>query len=120
MGYPNQDDSLSFDKLREANVKRCNRDFPGNHLKNWSANDWMTALVGEVGELANILKKIHRGYDLTKGMDEATLREEAAKELGDIQCYLDLLAEKLGVDLGAATRKKFNEVSERVNSNIFL
>lgn len=107
-------DDLSLHELRSHNIERCSKYFPGNHMETWSANDWMVALTGEVGELANVLKKLKRGYDLTRGLDEVHLRAECAKELGDIQCYLDLLAAKLGVSLATATKDKFNEVSKRV------
>ena len=114
---------MTFDVLREANIARLptfkNARGELAHDRadgtDWSANDWMTAVTGEVGEAANILKKIRRG-DLT--LDEA--RPALAKELADIQCYLDLLALRVGVDLGRATFEKFNEVSERVGSSVFL
>src|SRR5690606_19258820 len=64
---------------------------------------------GELGEAANLLKKVDRG-DLT--LDEA--RPALARELADVQTYLDLLAHRLGVDLGDATVQKWNEVSERI------
>lgn len=107
-------DTLDLHELRNHNLHRCANYFPGNHLETWSVNDWMVALTGEVGELANVLKKIHRGYDLTTGMTEDQLRGMAAKEIGDIQCYLDLLAAKLKISLATATKDKFNEVSKRV------
>ena len=59
------------------------------------------------------MKKVERG-DLT--LDDA--REAIGKELADVQVYLDLLALKVGVDLGRATMDKFNEVSVRVGSDI--
>lgn len=68
----------------------------------------MMAMTGEQGELANLLKKIRRG-DFT--LDEK--RDEVAKEIADVAIYLDLLAAKLGIDLGKAVREKFNEVSDR-------
>lgn len=101
--------SLTFDKLREQNVQRCEESF--HKLNDWSSSDWMTALTGEVGEAANLIKKVRRG-SLTR--NEAL--PEIAKELADIQCYLDLLAASLGVDLGEETIKKFDEVSARVGS----
>lgn len=101
---------LDFDTLREANVSRCESAF--FLLYAWSPNDWATALAGEVGELCNLLKKMRRG-DV---VDPA----EIAKELGDIVTYADLLAARLGIDLGEATRAKFNEVSDRRGSAIKL
>lgn len=112
MGYPSQDTSLTFGKLSEANARRCVESFP--MCRDWTPADWMTALTGELGEAANILKKMRRG-DMSLA-DMPLL----AKELADVQTYLDLLANCLGIDLGEATRRKFNEVSARVDSAIRL
>jgi hypothetical protein len=115
--------SLSFNILRAANTARLptfknakgeiSHPMRDGHCDNWSLNDWCTAVTGELGEAANILKKIKRG-DFT--LEEA--RAELAKELADVQTYLDLLALAAGIDLGQATIMKFNEVSERVGSII--
>lgn len=110
--------SLTFDRLRAVNVERA-KAFP-SAKQNWTAADWMTALVGEVGELANLLKKLRRGVDLSRGQSMEEIRAQLAGELGDIQTYLDLLAANLGVDLGRATIEKFNEVSKRVGSPLTL
>ena len=75
----------------------------------------MQAVVGELGELANIMKKVRRG-DLT--MDEA--RPAIAKELADVAIYFDILSMRLGVDLGKAIIAKFNEVSIRVGSTVHI
>jgi len=69
----------------------------------------MTAVVGEVGEAANILKKVRR-QDLTL---EAA-RPAIAEELADVLCYLILLAFRCGIDLEEATITKWNKVSERI------
>jgi NTP pyrophosphatase (non-canonical NTP hydrolase) len=113
---------LGFDELRAANVKRC-REFRNAQgvmchpegVDGWSPSQWMVAVVGEVGETANILKKVERG-DFTL----ESVREDLRRELADVQTYLDLLAASLGVDLGRATVDKFNEVSERVGSDVKL
>ena len=55
---------LTFNKLREANVKRCNKHF--HKLNDWSPTDWGCALAGEVGELCNFLKKARRGENVSK------------------------------------------------------
>ena len=114
---------LTFDALRSANKLRLPtfRNAQGElshptkdgHNDNWSLCDWATAVTGELGEAANIIKKIRRG-DFT--LEEK--REELAKELADVQTYLDLLAMAADIDLGNATINKFNEVSERVGSPI--
>lgn len=110
---------LTFKELRAANLSQLSRfpghtsdiDIPETVLGGWSYNDWMVALTGEVGELANLLKKRRRGW-VGQGQPDWH-PDEAAKELADIQIYLDLLAACLGVSLGEVTRIKFNEVSER-------
>jgi hypothetical protein len=119
--------SLSFTTLREANKLRLplfkNRHGRLAHAKtdgsDWSPAQWLQALVGELGEFANVRKKFERG-DLTFAEYEV----EAKKELADVQTYLDILALRCldtpnaahptGVDLGEATIDKFNEVSARI------
>lgn len=120
MGYTT--DGLTFNTLRDANAARIPtfRNSRGELCHNadgsdWSLNDWLTATMGELGELANVLKKVRRG-DFTLG----ALRPEIAKELADVQIYLDILAFRCGVDLGRATIDKFNEVSNRVKSPVFI
>ena len=111
MGYGTN--GLTFNTLRDANTARLNETLKFEPCLRWTPSQWLQALVGEIGEYANILKKVERG-DFT--LDVA--REAIGKELADVQVYLDLLALKVGVDLGRATMAKFNEVSVRVGSDI--
>jgi len=131
MGYLTN--GLSFATLRDANRMRLPQ-FRNKHGQlahsqpdgsDWSPAQWLQAVVGELGEFANIRKKFERG-DL--GFDEYV--ELAAKELADVQTYLDILAMRCldmpgnphpdGIDLGDATSDKFNEVSERVSATVFI
>jgi len=106
---------LRFQQLREANVLRLASSKYKLCEQNWQPAHWMNALTGEVGECANIIKKVDRGdYTLESALPNI------ARELADIQCYLDILAFKLGIDLGAATVSKFDEVSERIGSSVRL
>lgn len=115
--------SLTFDELRNANIERLpqfkNRRGEPAHDKadgsDWSLAQWSNAVLGELGESANIIKKIDRG-----DMSLAEARISLAKELADVQTYLDILAFRAGIDLGEATRVKWNEVSERVGCSIKL
>lgn len=102
--------SLRFSVLRSANVLRLEA---GKYelCKTWTPAHWMQALTGELGELANILKKVDRG-----DFPVDTVQQDLANELADVQTYLDILAFKLGIDLGDATIHKFNIVSERIDS----
>jgi NTP pyrophosphatase (non-canonical NTP hydrolase) len=50
------------------NRERCESPQGFNHqLTDWSLSDWMTALTGEVGEAANIVKKLNRIRDNIAG-----------------------------------------------------
>lgn len=116
--------TITFDALRAANVARIPqfRNKRGQLCHNadgsdWTVSDWLMAVTGELGELANLCKKIRRG-DFTEN-DEGVL-EEVGKEIADVQIYLDILAFRCGIDLGAAVVGKFNEVSDRVGSTIRL
>lgn len=125
--------SLTFTALRAANNLRLPQ-FKNPHGDlahsradgaDWSPAQWLQAVVGELGEYANVRKKFERG-DLTFNEYEVL----AAKELADVQIYLDILAHRCldagtrfhptGVDLGQATVAKFNEVSVRVGATIVL
>lgn len=121
----NENRNLSFDELRSANRQRlplfkdaqgrpCHEGDTGDG-ETWSRQEWLEAVVGEVGEYANFSKKHNRG-DLTYGQ----FIEHARKELADVQIYLDLLANRLNINLGEAVRDKFNEVSDRVGIDIKL
>jgi NTP pyrophosphatase (non-canonical NTP hydrolase) len=115
--------SLTFKQLRKANVARCEKHF--HSIESWSETDWATALAGEVGELCNYIKKRRRAKDSiynrnVKKKNNNDYLKDCAKEVADIQCYLDLISAKLGLELDKCTRMKFNEVSKRVGSKIRL
>lgn len=117
---------LSFNTLRSANIARLPQfknklGGPAHSMldgSDWSPNDWMVAVMGEVGELAGDLKSLRRGDfgDLT----EEQIKEKVSREMADIVTYLDLLAMQFGINLGDAVIEKFNIVSERVGSNVIL
>lgn len=103
---------LSFKDLRAISVERCEKSFFPLHSKDgpW----WGNAMAGECGEACNVVKKIDRD-----GWSEE-LQLKLAKELADVVTYADLLAARYGIDLGHAVATKFNEVSERVGSELRL
>lgn len=133
MGY--MTDGLTFNTLREANRARLpqfkNKHGELAHSKmdgsDWQPAQWLQAVVGELGEYANIRKKFERG-----DISFEEYKKLASKELADVQTYLDILAMRcldhkqggvtivhnFGVDLGKATMNKFNEISERVGSTV--
>ncbi len=102
---------MDFQVLKKANSERmATTDAYKKCREEWSLSDWSNALAGETGELCNWVKKVRRGDNVNM--------EELGKELADIVIYADLLAEKLGLDLGECVKAKFNEVSERVHSSV--
>lgn len=114
---------LTFDTLRAANLARLPQFKNGKggtaHSEpdgsGWALSAWSNAVLGELGEAANIIKKVERG-DLS--LDEA--RPALAREFADVQTYLDILAFRAGVDLGRATIAKWNEVSARIGCDLRL
>lgn len=109
--------ALSFAELRTTNVRRCEDVF--HKLERWNPAEWSNAMAGEVGEACNIAKKIIRGdYPDEHAMADAV--RALAKEIADVVIYADLLAARMGIDLGEAVVSKFNEVSKRRGSNIRL
>lgn len=113
---------LRFDILRSANIQRLPtfKNRKGEFCHNadgsdWSPAQWLQALLGELGEYANFRKKFERG-----DISEEEFKVEAGKELADVVVYLDILCFRLDIDLGDVIFKKFNEISNRVGSPIFL
>lgn len=115
--------SLTFATLRHANERRIPL-FRNSHGdlaharkdgRDWSPAQWLQAVVGEIGEYANLRKKFERG-----DIGHADFRREAADELADVVIYLDILASQLSIDLGAAVVNKFNVVSTRVGANVYI
>ena len=126
MGYGT--DGLTFRTLRAANIKRlplfkdakgrtCHAptDDPRTAGFDWTPAQWLQAVVGELGEYANARKKVERG-DMTEG--EA--KEKLASELADVTIYLDLLAHRLGIDLGAAVMRTWNAKSEKLGIGLYI
>ena len=120
MGYLT--DGLTFNTLRGGNLARLpefkNRHGHAAHAEHpdgsdWKLSAWSNATLGELGEAANIIKKIERG-DYT--LDEA--RDSLADEFADVVIYLDLLAFRAGVYLGDAVMRKFNQKSRDVGSKV--
>ena len=109
--------SRNFDAFSNANRERCESPQGFNHaLNSWSASDWMTATMGELGEAANIVKKLNRYRDGINGNKEAEdeLRNKLRKELGDTFVYLDLFAQSLGFSIFDAGREVFNSKSDEI------
>jgi NTP pyrophosphatase (non-canonical NTP hydrolase) len=105
--------NITFDMFRSANVARCLKWHPQG-INSWSSADWLTAITGELGELASLIKMRNRERDGLPGNKFSPSDKQIADEIADVLTYLDLLSASLGIDLGEAAVNKFNEVSERV------
>lgn len=106
------DASPSFNRLRDANVRRTADSY--RPVSDWSPTDWACAAAGEMGEVCNLIKKLRRSEG--DGVEMA----DVADEMADVIIYLDLLAYRLTIDLGAAVKRKFNKTSDEVASSVKL
>jgi NTP pyrophosphatase (non-canonical NTP hydrolase) len=104
---------LTFNKFRDANVTRCLKWRP-HGIESWSDSDWIVAILGELGELASLIKMRNRERDGLAGNKFSPTDEQVANEAADVYTYLDLFCARNGIDLGRAAVDKFNEVSVRV------
>lgn len=118
------DEGLTFNALRGANVDRLSlfenaKGKPAHKNpdgSDWIPAQWLQAMVGEVGEYANVRKKYERGDfgDIDSEEAQSIFKVEAANELADVAIYLDLLAYRLGIDLGKAITTKWNAKSKQL------
>ncbi len=72
----------------------------------------LLALVGEVGELAELFQWLPADEAGALAAAEP-LHTRAAEELSDVLLYLILLADVLGVDLASAANAKLSEAGRR-------
>ena len=101
-------DTITFQSLRDANLKRHKEWAKGNDLP---LSFRGVELAGEVGEACNELKEIERKrLGLVGGKEDL---DGLQQELADVLICVDLIAMDLGIDLAAAVRDKFNATSEK-------
>lgn len=116
--------SISFRDYAAVNLQR-HEDWPKEpniSIDMWDLNAWAVAISEETGELCGAIKRLNRfraGYKITRRKSRVESEEEGLKgikeEIGGIVCYLDLLAQHVGLTLEECVRDTFNEVSEREN-----
>ena len=112
---------MDFAGFSIVNLTRCTAPNGFNHaLNSWSLSDWFTAVTGELGEAANIAKKLNRIRDGIPGNTETEeeLRAKLADEIADTFIYLDLLAQSQGFNLAVIVRDKFNRTSKKIGCPI--
>ena len=122
-GHRSASQELTFAEFSRINRQRCESKDGFNHLlSSWSRSDWFTAVLGELGEAANIAKKLNRTRDGIPG-NKASKEELAVKlrqELGDTFVYLDLLAQACGISIGDAAVEVFNVKSQELKCSIMM
>lgn len=94
--------------LRAVNASR---------LTAWEAGNKADALFhavelgGEVGELLNVAKKLHR--EQMGWVGSSSDLQDLSDEIGDVLICLDKLAQQYGIDLEDATAAKFDRTSAK-------
>jgi NTP pyrophosphatase (non-canonical NTP hydrolase) len=98
-----------FGELRQAM-----RDF--TEQRDWSSfhdpKSVLLALVGEVGELAELLQWLPAD-DVTELAQGSALKARLGEEMSDVLLYLVLLADVLDVDLPTAAKAKLADNARR-------
>lgn len=86
--------------------------------KPWPDERWVTAITGELGEMANNVKKLFRASDgsvgILKGESIESLQEEINKEWADVMIYMLAYAAYRGIDAEAMIAQIFNAKSEQL------
>lgn len=109
---------LDLGHFQRVNVERL--DVFGHGLEDWSLLEWAGAAAGELGEAANVCKKIVRqeqaigGAWAARDPERAVLIRKLGEELGDVLAYVSLLASAAGLDLAECTARKFDYISDQV------
>ena len=110
--------SMTFGEFATINRVRCQHPdgFDQQNLNDWSLNDWMVALAGEVGEACNVAKKLKRSEGVVNINRETNdeLRDQLIKELGDVGVYLDLVCQAYGFTMEEAMTAAFNKTSRKI------
>lgn len=110
---------MTFAEFSKMNRERCESPKGFNHaIDSWSLSDWMTATMGELGEAANVAKKLNRYRDGIRGnnnsVTEGVLRDKLRREVGDVFVYLDLMAQACGFTIEEAAREVFEAKSREI------
>lgn len=122
VGLPAAGGPLTFARLTEQNVLRCRR-WHANGVEDWTAERWLLAAAGELGEAANAMKKMWRLQEGISNPNNVTSEQITSvkkavdyigKELADTLLYLNLTAVRLGINLEDKVVQVFNAKSEEL------
>jgi dCTP diphosphatase len=107
--YPDRTAPSDLVSLRDRmRLFTAERDWSGFH----DPKSVLLALVGEVGELAELFQWLPATDAATLGRREP-LHTRAGEEMSDVLLYLVLLADLLDIDLAAAANAKLTQAALR-------
>jgi dCTP diphosphatase len=107
--YPSQRGPSDLLTLRDRmRLFTAERDWSGFH----DPKSVLLALVGEVGELAELFQWLPAADAVRHGRAEP-LHTRAGEEISDVLLYLVLLADVLDIDLAAAANAKLTQAALR-------
>lgn len=117
---------MNLKKFSAVNLERCtSSEGFGHSLDRWSPAEWTNAIAGELGEAANLTKKLLRHRDGVAGnykpedQDVFALHRRAARELADAIIYAGLAIQRLGFDTSDVLKSVFNAKSDQLKCSIF-
>jgi NTP pyrophosphatase (non-canonical NTP hydrolase) len=118
---------MDLQEFSKVNRERCTSESGFNHtLDSWSPSEWTNAICGELGEAANLTKKILRHDQGIRGnvkpedQDRDALRLRAIDEIADVIIYADLAIQALGGDTASVVRDKFNRKSAEIGCGLLV
>ena len=105
--------------IREITAVSVKRSLRWHADNPWSAERYLLAALGELGEAVNAMKKLWRLRENITSVTEPgreiasedQAREFIGAELADTLLYLVLVAARLGIDLEDQVVRKFNKTS---------
>lgn len=106
-------DLIEYDNLDDALDARQREWMSDGEGENLPKEFYAIELVGEIGELFNVIKKLMREEYGVRG-SRATQKDKE-EEFGDVLICIKNMACKFGVDLEKVAREKFNATSEKYN-----
>lgn len=112
-------DGISLDEFVEQCNIRSNAPNGFNMPDTIPISYWGMAMMGEGGELCNLLAKMERvkagAVDGGNSLKVADItKEKLAEEIGGIMIYLSILCKRLGISLQDAMVNTFNEKSIKI------
>jgi NTP pyrophosphatase (non-canonical NTP hydrolase) len=107
---------LTFSQFSSINRHRCESIEGYCHpLRIWSTSDWFMAIMGELGEAANVAKKLNRHRDGIPNKESVPeLKAKLRKEMGDMFVYYDLACQSLGLDVAEIVMEVFDSKSKEI------